>query len=246
MMQPGIVCRCLTRLDSRTTIWRNLMERGTAMPFVTCPDCGRESTAPRELLGLEWDCPKCGTAFIVRDDDAPVPLPRRKRRRTHNTGRWALLLVLLLATVAAAAWAGVRWSRPRVQHGDTSGVGPSTTPPSGPGLPLLDFSGDGPDWTYREMLDHLRSRGLKVNLGHYRSGQFFLLSGGDVDVHSASVHLDEHVRLPGVVTFEKTASAKVARESAGQYESGTFAWGRWVFFGNEATLDKFRMALGTR
>jgi hypothetical protein len=73
-----------------------------------------------------------------------------------------------------------------------------------------------------------------------------MLTDSDEDVYVASEHLNVHSRLPNVVTFHKTSSAKNARESAGQYESGSFAWGRWVFFGNETTLDKFRTALGTR
>ena len=57
------------------------------MPFVNCPACGKEVVAPRDLIGLEWDCPKCGAPFIVREDDAEpageVGLPSPRRREAH-------------------------------------------------------------------------------------------------------------------------------------------------------------------
>src|SRR5688500_6981894 len=53
---------------------------GNEMPFVTCPECGKESVAPREFVGLEWDCPRCGAPFRVTEDGAPFGAVRRKRQ----------------------------------------------------------------------------------------------------------------------------------------------------------------------
>lgn len=66
------------------------------MPFVTCPDCDAESTAPRELIGLEWTCPKCGVSFVVEDDVPRAPLRRRKR---DSAGPWVAMGALLIASL---------------------------------------------------------------------------------------------------------------------------------------------------
>lgn len=41
------------------------------MPLVTCPSCGHEQVAPREMTGLEVPCQRCGRP--VRADDAARP-----------------------------------------------------------------------------------------------------------------------------------------------------------------------------
>jgi hypothetical protein len=64
------------------------------MPFVTCPECEHESVAPRELIGLEWACPKCGSSFVVEDGDPRAPLRRRKRNRR---GPWVAMFFLCLS-----------------------------------------------------------------------------------------------------------------------------------------------------
>mgnify|MGYP002780427916 CR=1 FL=1 len=38
------------------------------MPLVTCPKCRIEQIAPKELVGLNWDCPKCGHEFRIGAD----------------------------------------------------------------------------------------------------------------------------------------------------------------------------------
>lgn len=38
------------------------------MPLVTCPKCRTEQIAPKELVGLTWDCPKCGHEFRIGAD----------------------------------------------------------------------------------------------------------------------------------------------------------------------------------
>lgn len=70
------------------------------MPFVNCPECGKESSAPRDLIGLEWDCPHCGESFVVREDGASVPVPVRRRRK-QGFPVVAVVGICVLATVAA-------------------------------------------------------------------------------------------------------------------------------------------------
>ncbi|WP_439625036.1 hypothetical protein [Gemmata sp.] len=215
------------------------------MPFVTCPECGHESHAPRDLIGLTWDCPECAEPIEVEGDRS-----RGRSRRSRgggNGGRWVVLGVLLAAAVAAAVVVGARWSRPQVVHvgpGAGPGAGPVPVAPT-PALPLVDVSGDGPDWTYRELAEYLRSRGLAVRLGNARRGPFlvFTTDGTEYPVVNAQQLLDLGALPVDTVEFQKCPSARAARETAGQSESGTFAWGRWCFSGREGDLDRIRRAL---
>lgn len=49
------------------------------MPFVNCPKCDFEFVAPRELIGLNTECPKCGKYFPIETDSSDGPSRRRKR-----------------------------------------------------------------------------------------------------------------------------------------------------------------------
>lgn len=88
------------------------------MPFVTCPNCEAESTAPRELIGLEWNCPNCRTSFVVEDDDVRAPL--RRRRRSNSGPIWAMVGLAVAGVFAfgVLALAFSRSDRPEQKVGE--------------------------------------------------------------------------------------------------------------------------------
>lgn len=90
------------------------------MPFVTCPGCGSESIAPKELLGLDWRCPKCSTFFTVTDEDDAPAIPRRRRRKGTPIGVWLALGLAVMAVMAVfAAMAKVSREREVAKGGGT-------------------------------------------------------------------------------------------------------------------------------
>ncbi len=180
-------------------------------------------------------------------DEEPDPnyRPRRKRKARY-TGRWLVLGFVFLAPVTVLVWFSLREPRdetprsqptsdpfPRGAHGAAGVVLP----------PPPDVSGDGPDWTYRELLDYFRSRGLVVMMAPCSGGQFYMLSDDDRDavVYASSVQ-DGSIDSRAVVC-NKLSSVRSAKELADRRESGTFSWGRYCFSGDPKTLDLFRQTL---
>src|SRR5262245_50658274 len=115
------------------------------MPFVTCPSCGKESIAPRELAGLQWNCPKCNMAMIVEEDgpgsavhEYDPAMSRRRAREKHAKRQlfWKLGSVALLIAVTLGVWVakqsqtgggiptiiGTRTIGDLVQHFERSGL----------------------------------------------------------------------------------------------------------------------------
>jgi hypothetical protein len=245
---------------------------GSLVIRFTCPKCAKELTAPDECAGTAGRC--CGTAFVIPWPEPPKPLltprevdyepepgekrsrrssvedfvtRRRRKRGGRKTGRYAVLLSLLMLTIVAAVLTGVRWSRPRVQV-DSSGnpIAPARTDGSEVLPPPPDLKGDGPDWTDREMLDYLRSRGLPLKMSPCRKGQFYMLTDSDSEANAYVAYADQGILGVLGVVCVKTSSAKVAKEMADQHENGTFAWGRYCFTGSGRTLGLFRQALTGR
>ena len=76
------------------------------MPYVTCQECGTESMAPRELVGLDWSCPKCRTPIFVGDGGPTAEgLMRARRRKANNSGPLLVIGALVLLTGAVLGFA---------------------------------------------------------------------------------------------------------------------------------------------
>jgi hypothetical protein len=137
----------------------------------------------------------------------------------------------LLVAVVAAGWVGVRLLR--------GGIGTSH-----PGSLLLNP--DGPDWTYQELLAHLRSKGLTLRMTPWDSYQLYVMTDNDEGVSNAywraesmglgrvgGERLGDWEVVPPFVACRKMASAKAAKEEAESYERNTFYWGRFYFHGQD-------------
>ncbi len=62
-----------------------------------------------------------------------------------------------------------------------------------PGGPVsLTVNPDGPDWTFQELLDHLRSRGLRpLKMRPFYRGQHYGLTDSDEEMYTTSLMLKE-------------------------------------------------------
>jgi hypothetical protein len=64
------------------------------VPLVTCPSCRTEQIAPRELVGLLWNCPGCGHEFRIGAD--------RRRGRPGRPSKSLLLIAICAGAIALA------------------------------------------------------------------------------------------------------------------------------------------------
>lgn len=227
-----------------------------------CPRCATAIRVPAAVTPPPPPPPPSTPPRVIDykpESEPPDSAPRRPRRARGAPVRWVALAVLLFAVVAVAVWLGARWERSRTQS-STPSPGSSATPsggastlPSGSGdgrsapvapaapggalPPPPDVSGDGPDWTYRELLDHLRSKGLKIRMTPFHGSQMYVLAESDDEVFYAYTVTDQnrsaglfYLTTESVICF-KCPSAKDAKDAADRRESGTFFWGRFVFRG---------------
>jgi hypothetical protein len=70
------------------------------VPLVTCPKCRAEQIAPRELVGLNWNCPGCGHEFRVGDD-------ARRRKSKSPTSNVLLIAIAAVSGVLMLGCASV-------------------------------------------------------------------------------------------------------------------------------------------
>lgn len=184
------------------------------MPFVNCPSCGKESIAPRELIGLEWDCPKCKQSFLVRDDDAPRSAPRRRRKK----GPPILLSVVtsalgIAASVAVLAAVNRNADRrggdlQRVERpGEASRQAKPVAPPD--------------DWTHRDLASHLTQSGIKV---HVESAGLILQAGS----RPVSTLVESNADGFRTVLVYLCQNRRDAEEQAATMGAGAFAAGRFA------------------
>lgn len=91
----------------------------------------------------------------------------------------------------------------------------------------------GAGWTHKELLEHLESRGLKVEVVERVS---FGINGPYV-----RCRLDGHRGRTADITL--TGSDAEAREKAAVEGGEAFAWGRFLFDGEPEQLKKIRAAI---
>ncbi|MCE9563182.1 MAG: hypothetical protein K8U57_14155 [Planctomycetes bacterium] len=105
---------------------------------------------------------------------------------------------------------------------------------------------DASDWTYAELLDHLKARGLPLTMAPCRAGQLFLITteGDERTATTAASGIDAGGKLATAITCIKSESARQAKEAADQ--RGSFTWGRFAFNGDEEAINLFRQALATK
>jgi len=89
------------------------------VPLVTCPECDHEAIAPRELIGVKWACPSCGTRFIVSDGDRSAP----QRRWGNRFGPWVVAAGLGVAGLFVFGLLAVAVSRARPADPKPSDLG---------------------------------------------------------------------------------------------------------------------------
>lgn len=174
------------------------------------------------------------------DDDVEALLARRRRKRSRSHGMlWAGLVagaaVLIAGAVAIAVLAK---NKPAGGGGQAGGAAP---PPRNM-LGGIDYD----RMTYREMYEHLQSRGLTLRFIKHRGSIYFATPEAQGDLFVAEVAQD---RSPArqwpdhsVEVFKK-GSAEDARQAAGSVTSGTFNFGVWLFYGDERLLTRIRSAL---
>ena len=179
------------------------------------------------------------TSHYDDDDDMDALLARRRRRNQSRGMLWiglaaggGLLVVgvLLMVLIAKGRPAG-------------GGVVGSGDPPPRNMLGGIDYD----RMTYREMYEHLQSRGLTLRFIKHRGSIYFATPEAQGDLFVAEVAQD---RSPArqwpdhsVEVFKK-GSAEDARQAAGTVTSGTFNFGVWLFYGDERLLARIRSALG--
>lgn len=108
---------------------------------------------------------------------------------------------------------------------------------------------DGPDLTYREILDRFKAAGYpNAKMSDTRYGQIYLLKPEPDETPSqyadwlkAGGRLSD-LKTP-LVICQKMASVKEAKEAAGHHESGTWVWGRYYWRGADDHLALVRKVL---
>lgn len=182
------------------------------MPFVDCPNCGKESVAPREWIGLEWDCPHCRQPFLVRDDD-DRPAPRRRRKK----GPPVLLSVVVSALgIAASAAVLVVATRSADRRGDSQpverrGGAPGQSKPASP----------SDDWTHRDLVRHLAQSGVNVRV---ESAGLILKAGS----RPVATLVETGAGGSRTVLVYLCPSRRDAEEQAATMGAGAFASGRFA------------------
>lgn len=236
---------------------------------VICPSCKVRLTLGDDRAGTIFSCPRCAAAISVSASTpsatppppsvrpaavpsasplpAPLPAPARPvdeespvvgsgKPWVHNRRRVLVVGMLLLVALSTFIWLGLRNQVQPVDKTSPASAGTLPPPP--------DIVGDGPDWTYKELLDYLRSRGLQP----LRMGPS---DRGDGQIY---VFVDDEAKPSQFCAFYclKTDSVRAAKERAGRKEKGAYAWGRFCFEGDvlslhqEEVLQAVRQALTGR
>lgn len=231
------------------------------MSLISCPGCARQIDLPNDEMGLLVECSECGERFrppLDESDELPAVAYSPSRKPA------------LIACAATAAFAGVflivalnsgkETAKPpgpspgpvaRAPEQARLATQRAEPPPAAP-VPSPDPKppkGAVQDWSHKELIAHLRSKGLQLEADAAETGSangpamYFFPPG------------KQHVRRildgPGagvaaywvdVAYVQKRKSAEEAKDRAGVLEEG-FAWGRFVFMGDPLFLDKIRRAL---
>lgn len=119
--------------------------------------------------------------------------------------------------------------------------------PTGDSTPALTAPADeSPDWTYTELLHHLRDRGFTIRMSPIGDDYLYVLTESQDDAISVAGQWSQGRRDTQAVLCQKHASSNAAKEEATRLGKNSFAWGRFVFTGDgmsTATLEKFQKAL---
>lgn len=211
------------------------------MPFVTCPKCRIESMAPRELVGMDWECPKCGEPIAVIDEPTSAAVRRRKDKSPTSFYVGVACLVLSIAVFLLTLFKIGELNRLKADIEAEKRKPAAAEKPrekEGASQPKADV---GDDWTHKELLDHLRSKGLSLEMdyGVHPTGwptATFIPKGTGGNL------------IPGpTVGSVLCPDNQKARETAGPYGNGGFAWKRFAFDGrrkeDRELLSKIKAAM---
>ena len=153
----------------------------------------------------------------------------RNRREGLSTARVAVFLIAILTGLGLALATRARDDGPR-------GDGTAPTAPTD----------ESPDWTYGELLNHLRDSGLTDRMTPIGDGCLYVLTDSQDDAIVAAGTWSHGRRDTLALLCQKHATATDAKEEADRRGKETFAWGRFSFTGNgtETTaLERFLKAL---
>jgi hypothetical protein len=126
-------------------------------------------------------------------------------------------------------------------------------PPSGsPGVSASPA--DARDWSHKELVAHLRSRGLTFDTmtpwsGHAHEGRPALLFVPDANAQNGKLpYILPQVRYAGDLwkgsaLVEKCRADQEARDEAGVLDRFGFSWGPFLFRGDPAFLESIQKAL---
>lgn len=172
------------------------------------------------------------------DADADLELLRLKRKRAAKAKRNATIKLALvgLGVVAIAVLLVVAFNRSggRATNGGFS----------------LSLGDETQDMTYLDLLNHLKSKGLKdVWMEPTRRGQLYSFVPEEKRFELlVMVDTRDFPQTRDMVFVKKHADRDAARHYAGSVETGVFQWGRFTFDGIEGSESylKIKKALTGR
>lgn len=167
------------------------------------------------------------TSHYDDDDDVDALLARRRRKRKNP----AILVVAGTAVgvslLAAGVLIGVLAAKGRPGPG---GGGVAARPTAGaPAVAAVRPSAESDSWTHAELVAHLQKSGVRIQVRPIG------VLGKDAIAEFSEAGADGEI-APKVTArrFEDNETARVFMGLSGG-ENG-FVWGRWGFYGNDATL----------
>jgi hypothetical protein len=203
------------------------------MPLIDCPRCRQSFEVTVESFGTWIECPSCGMGF-----GAPSPPPVRNAGQPMRE----IVHVPIVLTSAPSNRRGLLWAL----LGAVAVVVVIVVVAESVHGPI-----HGPDdsWTHQDLINHLRSNGLKFGARPYSTGgllggpsMFFFRPGKEWEAKTLPL-TDFLGSWDGIVLVELMKSNDVAREKAGVMGTGGFAWGRFLFRGDPAFLSEIRQHL---
>ena len=127
-------------------------------------------------------------------------------------------------------------------------IGAMTLGPAVAKMPMASplaasLSSSGQDsWTHKELLDHLRSRGLRFQAEPRNSFSMYLFQPHSKQQGYPDEYIQAHGLGKGTVQVSKIMSEQTARDAAGVYGENAFAWKQFLFSGDPAFIREIRKA----
>lgn len=162
----------------------------------------------------------------MSDDDEIDPALLRRRQLKERAARRRMLVIIAVGCVIGVVGIIVIASMIFSRSASTTLFGPSTTD-------------EGEKWTFAELRDYLRKKGLPVSMrGSGIAVDFLFVSSAREEEELRDVKSD-----PRIVFCIRGESAEQVRQLAGADPVNTFAWGRFLFTGKPDRLDAIHKAL---